>query len=444
MTELDWQLSNRLPNGLYLEKALLFFSKILVFSISFFLVANIPEYVNAQRIGIFPYQLYMVSIVVLLASALVSGSLFKISKGSFYIVGWFVALMLCCLLSILLVSRNGLAMDELNKVGLFAGMGASMALVLANRSLATACGYGVLSAVILCAALTYMEFFDPGFNVMTDAFFENRNAKDGVIQRNGGLHGNPNANGYAMTLGMFLAQYFLPKQFRFAFVLFVGFAVFTTVSRSALLLWMLVVSYGFWSGIYFGRSLVSKLTAIVVVAGLYLSLTAGLIPGFLQSVGLEQYMNQGMIERLSGNFFTQEDGSSIGRYDAAIESANQFMDSPILGNGLGTARGEFTDSVGAHNMPLRLGAELGIVGIFVYVSLLLVPLQANSRIGLVFVLFYFFLNMFTHTSFEKSVFAVLIPMGILYFAFTGEKKSRRKKRRRKSSSKRDHFQQVNA
>lgn len=429
-----------------LSGSLLLIGRVMVFCITFLLVANIPEYINAQRIGLFPYQFYIAFIVALLFLALLSKAFLNIPKANFYVIAWFVALVVCCLISALVVSRSNVAMDEINKIGMFCGMGASMALVLSNRNLLVACGYGVLAAVVLCTVLTYMEFFDPNFNVMADAFFETQ-IRDGVIQRSGGIHGNPNANGYALGLGMFIAQFFLPKSLRLAFIFFVGFAVFTTVSRSAMLLWMIIVMYGFWSGVYLGRNVFSKVLATALLVGLYVSLAFGAIPNFLNSVGLDEYMSDQMIERLSGDFFTQGDDSSLSRLDAAVLASDLFSNNPIVGAGLGTARGQdenFGD-VGAHNMLVRVGAELGILGVLVYLALLIVPILANSKAGFVFVLFYFFLNFFTHTSFEKSAFAMLIPFGILYFSVNRQKNPRKKRRRRRSAShSRDNFREVSA
>ena len=425
--------------------SILIVEKILVFAITFLFVANIPEYVLTLRIGLFPYQFYFVATAILLCLALFSKRLFRVPKENFSMVVWFVGLAVCCLASILFISADSVAIDELIRITTFSGIGASLALVLANRSLLHACGYGILSAVIVCTVLTYMEFFDPNFNVMVDAFFEGK-VRDGVVQRSGGLFGNPNANGYAITLGMFIGQYFIPKSLRLIFALFVGFAVFTTVSRSAILLWVLVVLYECMAGNYIGRSFATRVIGILSVIGLYFALASGQLLVAIQSAGLDEFMNDNMIERLSGDFFSQGDSSSTSRIDAAETAAELFTQNPIFGAGLGAARGgdDVFGDVGAHNMLAKMGAELGIIGVIVYLLLLLVPFLANSRGGLVFVVLFLFVNMFTHNSFDRPVFAILIPMAILYFSVFHTKKNRRRRRRKRTSAEQDHFQQVRA
>ena len=419
--------------------------KLLVFVIAFLFVANIPEYVLTLRIGFFPYQFYYGATAILLFLALFSKRLFRVSKESFWIVVWFFLLVACCLASLLFVSAGSVANDELIRIATFSGIGASLAIVLANRNLLPACGYGILLAVIVCAVLTYMEFFDPNFNVMVDAFFETK-IQEGVVQRSGGLFGNPNANGYTMVLGMFIGQYFLPRSLRFIFALFVGFAVLTTVSRSAILLWVLVVFYEFVSGNYVGRSFVAKMIAIVGILGLYFALVSGQLLVAVDSAGLGDYLNENMRDRLSSDFFSQGDSSSESRIDAAATATDLFTENPLFGAGLGAARGgdDVFGHVGAHNMLAKMGAELGVVGVLVYLMLLLVPFMANSKGGLFFILFFFFVNMFTHNSFDRPVFAILIPMAILYFSAVHPKKKRRKRRRKRVTAERDNFQQVSA
>ena len=130
--------------------------KLLVFVIAFLFVANIPEYVLTLRIGLFPYQFYYGATAMLLCLALFSKRLFRVPKENFWIVIWFFVLVACCLASLLFVSAGNVANDELIRIATFSGIGASLAIVLANRNLLPACGYGILLAVIVCAGLTYI------------------------------------------------------------------------------------------------------------------------------------------------------------------------------------------------------------------------------------------------------------------------------------------------
>jgi O-antigen ligase len=146
-----------------------------------------------------------------------------------------------------------------------------------------------------------------------------------------------------------------------------------------------------------------------------------------------------MIERLSGGFFDQVDNSTSARLIAATENLEKFGDHPVIGIGLGGSLGEeFT--IGSHNLLLRMASELGILGVLVYLSLLIVPLVAGSKQGFIFVVIFYISNLFTHTSFEKSTYAILVPFAILNFvAHTTAKRKRKKRRSRPVQMKSDRY-----
>jgi len=408
---------------------LLFIARIAVFTVVFMFVTNLARVILGSRIGILPYHVYIAGAIVLFVTAILSGKLMRLSKANACMLLWLGSLTLLIILSLLLVSSDTLAQETAKSLGLFIMMAASFTILMQNRELLSVSGYGMLTAVCLSVVISLMEFTDPEFRIVRDVLFVTDADREGA-QRIGGLHVDPNANGTLMVLGLFLTQYFLPQSLRFVFALLVGAAVFTTASRGSLLLWVIVIFGSFWLGVYAKGKVMPKILGLASAVAFTLFVSTGQIPEIVRALNLEEYMNKGMVERLSSGFFTQEDGSTQSRLLVISENYEKFTEHPIIGAGLGVSlTDEFT--TGSHNMLLRMASELGILGILVYLSLLIVPVIARSKEGFFFVVFFYISNMFTHTSFEKSTFAILVPFAVLYFAAQPKPVSAKRRRRRR-------------
>ncbi len=407
----------------------------MAFLITMIFVTNLPAYVLTLRIGIFPYQFFIGCSFLFLFSALLAGNFQKLPRANLSLLCWFVLLNLLMVISLLLISNVQASQNAYTNITLFSLIAITFTLMATDSTILKACGTAVALSVAILVIVSFAEFINPDFNIIDDVMFESKGT-EGKVQRVGGLYENPNANGYAMALGMFVGQYFLPRNIRFIFAICAGLAVLTTVSRSAIMLWTLIIFCSIWTGAYSKQKVLAKILAILITIGLSTLLVTGQIPVIIQSAGLDQLVSPAMIERLSSDFLSQEDGSSQSRRDLLSQNMETFTSNPIFGIGLGGSN--TGDQLGSHNMLLKMGAELGILGILVYLSLLLVPIYVKSAQGILFVLFYFFANFFTHTSYEKPVFAMLIPIAILYFSTSHIKQSklkRRRKRKRPNSAK---------
>lgn len=405
----------------------------MAFLLTIVFVTNLPAYVLTWRIGIFPYHFFIGGSVLFLFSALLAGGFQKIPRANALLIGWFSLLNFLMLISLLLVSNIKVSQDAFVNIALFSIIAITFILMAKDPKILKACGTAVAISVSILVAVSFIEFLNPDFNIIDDVMFASKGT-EGKVQRVGGLYENPNANGYAIALGMFVGQYFLPRNIRFIFAILAGFAVLTTVSRSAIMLWTLIIFCSIWTGAYSKHRVPAKIFAIFMTTGLATLLVTGQVPALIESAGLEQLVNKGMIERLSGDFLSQEDGSSASRRDLISQNIEIFTSNPIVGVGLGGSNSiEFDAQLGSHNMLLKMGVELGIIGILVYLSLLIVPLLAKSAQGTMFVIFYFFMNMFTHTSLEKPIFSILIPISILYFSSINLQKNKPKRKRKRRS-----------
>ena len=144
-----------------------------------------------------------------------------------------------------------------------------------------------------------------------------------------------------------------------------------------------------------------------------------------------------MKERFSGNFFTQEDDSTDSRIELALEGFVGFTDNPILGGGLGSST-PTEDSPGTHNMPIKLGYELGILSVLlVFIGFPFLAMQNKSLFGGVFLLLVFLNSFFTHNMYEHAYLPILLVLSVVLapvFSITKRKTRKKKIRKRKSSS----------
>lgn len=400
-----------------------------VFLLSFYHVSGIGNYVLAQRMGILLWHFWAVGIVGCFFLAVFSGYTFRLPKNSIPYVTWSGSFILVCLLSLLIVNREPVAIDAITNYIWFFAVTVSLVFLVRTPALVRACGYGVVAAVIVMSVLTIMEFLDPNFQVIVDRFFEDT-TQVGVVDRAGGLHMNANDNGTAIALGMLAGVLFVPVWLRFPFLLFAGVAIFGTVSRSSLTLWALATFACFYMGYIARGRIVGKILGSVLIGGLGFLLVSGQIPGLLVDAGMDDLLSTNMKERLSGNFFTQEDGSTQSRLEVAEAAMATFFDNPLVGIGLGESD-SLDGGVGTHNQHLKIAAEMGIFGYLVFAALLVVALYSRSLAALFFVVLYFLVGLTNHSMLYATEYAVLLPLGVVLIPTLTKKTSVKKRRRRR-------------
>ena len=409
-------------------------SAIFVFMISLYHITGFGNYLLAQRGGILPWHLWAVSILGCGTLAIFSGFSYRLPKATIPYLVWCAGFISICGFSILLVNRGITALDALTSYVWFFAVSVSLVILVRTPLLVRACGFGAVAAVVVMSVLTIMEFFDPNFQVIVDRYFADI-SEVGTVNRAGAFHINPNNNGGAIALGMFCGLLFLPRFLRLPFILLAGFAIFGTVSRSSLTIWALATLYFFSAGHVFRSRIAGNFLGIIVIGGLGTLLAIGQIPVIIDSLGMESLLTSGMRERLTSGFFTQVDGSTLSRLEAAEASFAAFVDNPVLGIGLGET--DLIAQVGSHNQHLKIAAEMGIFGYLVFAALFLIAINTGSMSAIFFVTLYFVLGMAFHGLLHFAEYAVLIPLAIIFIPKMTEKsptKKRRRKRRHKTSS----------
>lgn len=232
-----------------------------------------------------------------------------------------------------------------------------------------------------------------------------------VPGRSAGLYMNPNGAAISLVTGMIATLLIVPEKWREVFVLSVGVAVVTTLSRAGILVWFVAAI----SSIYF-----LKLSAWRFAAGLLVStLLVGWIVWFIgASLTDLTAIDQQVVERIEffGNLAAQD--VSMQERMLLLEAGwHAFLQHPILGWGLGGAEDQAATALGRetgmHNMYLNLIVEHGFIGIVVVPLMAILmfwgALGAERRIGVVLALVFVVWAFFDHNVLD-------VPSRLLVFA----------------------------
>jgi hypothetical protein len=352
---------------------------------------------------------------------------------------WVVVFLFVCVFSLMFVDSTDHAIQQAMRYFWTLGTGVCFALFIqTDRRLIRYVHTGILFGVLLLCSVNYLEFTNPEVRIYSSAsnYIEDQQ-QIGVVSRIGGLHVNPNANGFALVLSMFVTYFFVPSGLRFLFTIIVGLAVMATVSRSAIIVW-LVACIVLYTRDYVRSSKRARffgtMTVVLLVMG---SLFSGKIPEYLSNIGVDHLLNENMKMRLSGNFFSQEDMSSEVRDELAKNAVSNYMDNPIIGTGLGSSAP--IGSQGTHNLIAKIGVELGIVGLFVFFGgLYFMAFAFRNWYGLLFLVIFTIASLFTHNLIEWAYFSILLVSMLVLVPYDGlsrvtneSQNNRKRKRRRK-------------
>jgi O-antigen ligase len=297
---------------------------------------------------------------------------------------------------------------------------------------------GTLSAVVTLWGVTIFELLNPDVRLFSSAsnYIEDQQVV-GVATRIGGLFVNPNANGLALVLGMFATYFFVPRGLRFLYTILVGIAVLATVSRGSIVVWVASCAVLYTMDCLRNKAKLRYISAIGFMVLLITLFLSGKTPDFLENVGMGEFLNENMKMRLAGNFFSQEDSSAETRDELATAALSQFVDSPVLGAGLGASQPIGT--LGTHNLIAKIGVELGIVGVITfYFGLYFLTIFYRNYYGFWFLSVFTLASLFTHSVFEHAYFSILLVILIVLIPqnelrATGKRKRRRRKKRARRS-----------
>lgn len=193
------------------------------------------------------------------------------------------------------------------------------------------------------------------------------------LGRSAGFYVNPNIAGAALIAGMVLGLPAVPVRLRELYMLLVAVGVFTTLSRGALLCWMVVVAW-----LVVSRAVRGKRLAITFASGAALALSIGgamIASGQLGYIGggAERFVRQRL--GIGNSAELGADVSASSRSKLALHAADMFGERPLVGHGAG-ATVEWSEPESTHNVYIRQLAEYGFFGAWLAPLLLVISWRA--------------------------------------------------------------------
>jgi O-Antigen ligase len=225
--------------------------------------------------------------------------------------------------------------------------------------------------------------------------------------RPAGIYLDPNRCGGALILGMIFSIGMLPISVRFIYLLVIGFGVFITFSRGAIIAWVVIAFVLFLRGIVNVKMTKSSLAYFAVPLLLVLFLSANNLLNFEIHAN-----NQDRLE----DFLGGSTGEDSGRGGLAEIAWHKFLDNPISGSGTGahlSVGGESTGR-GAHNSYLKYMVENGFIGgLFMPSVVFIAAWGAKGEakdIAIPFICFMLIWGFFSHNVLEERHILISISL----------------------------------
>lgn len=316
-------------------------------------LTNWPSYQYLAAGGPIPFYYYVLPVGLILPVLFAEpGTAVRFARDP--LLWWFLAFVLTGLAWLLLAQDFVEEASRQWRLRVLALMLFYTLTVLCSEAHLRVLGYVIVSCVLLACALNWVDVLRPYTFVPKGI----EHATDG---RGAGLFINPNAAGAFIVMGTIAALPMLPGRLRTTFLVVAVFGVAATLSRGAF-----VLTAGAILGAI-GLRLVSRTQAMLLVVGLPLMFAAvSLSYDYLIDASDNRQM-QDIIERLGWFQEMREyDNAVEGRIHGAATAWQMFLENPATGGGTGATSLAIE---GPHNMYLLFMAEHGVVGFFLYTSL---------------------------------------------------------------------------
>jgi O-antigen ligase len=227
-------------------------------------------------------------------------------------------------------------------------------------------GWVIAVCVILACAFNWFDVLRPNRFVPRGI--------EGDNDRGAGLFMNPNAAASFIVMGMIAALPMIPGRLRSLLLVGAVFGVAATFSRSGFVLITVTIIAAI------ALKLVSRMQRILLIVGLPLLIGGvSLSYDYLVDASDNRHMDN-VIQRLAWfQDMDEEDSAVEGRKFGAAQAWRQFLDSPVTGRGTG-ATSLAVRQEGPHNMYLLLMAEQGVLGLFLYLTLVGILVRQGWRL----------------------------------------------------------------
>ena len=364
------------------------------------LFSNFPIYVGAF---VFPAIVPLHWLVVLFA--LTAVTLIGADRSARDRAPIFLAALLCyaCVCLAWYVAQGGGEPVVLRQrlLGL-AVCGASYMVFAASAAALQAARRALVCMVLFCVVLNIWDITHPYTLVpITNEF--------ATVGRAAGFFINPNQAGAALVAGFTLSVSVVPRRWRLAYLAAVAIGVGLTFSRGAIL-GLVLVSLA----LAYGRRTLSlrQIVGAWVVVGLLTWIAWLVVSAELQDrfnidpeVALDRVL---WILDPSG----RSDFSQAERFELLERGWEQFLASPLVGNGVGSTE-LWEARASTHNMYVTLASDFGLLGLFTFPSIVLAAMGARGR-GFadptVAGLFLLFWGLFSHNLLSEFYLLITISM----------------------------------
>ena len=226
----------------------------------------------------------------------------------------------------------------------------------------------IVACVVFACATTW-------FDVLRPSRFIPKEFENASVGRGAGLFINPNVAGSFIAAATIVALPFVPMRFRGPLILCAAVGIVPTFSRSSYLYGaMLLVAP------IVLRLLNRSQAAFVLIVTPLLVMALAASYDFLMASSDDQNLHN-VVRRLEWfQGLEPEDEAVEGRLYGAAQAWKMFLDSPIVGGGLGATMVEAVVGEGPHNMYLMLMGEQGFFGLVLYLALIVILLRTGVRL----------------------------------------------------------------
>lgn len=280
--------------------------------------------------------------------------------------------------------------------------GASYLVFALNAAALQAARRALVVMVVMAVLVNAWDITHPFMLIPADSEFS-------IIGRAAGFFINPNQAGAALVAGFALSVSVLPPRWRAAYLALVAIGVGLTFSRAAIL-GLVLVSFAL---AFRGRSLsLRQVVAAVIVVAVITWVVLLLVSAELQ----DQFKIDPEIamERLLWVLDPtgQPDYSEWERLALLERGWEQFLASPVIGNGVGST--EFWEARSStHNMYVTLASDFGVIGLFILPGIVLAAV--GSWVGrltdaVVTALFLLFWGFFSHNILSEYYLLLTISL----------------------------------
>lgn len=353
----------------------------------FIALSNIPIYM--QSIGILPFNHFILTIII---TILINLSIIYIRSE--IIIDYFVILTITIIIAIYNIQyiihidyRQGyiILIEDMARIYIFVTF--YIVFVYMNKYNIDPRNIFVL-VVVLSVIINIYHFFNPyGIGLKDEV----------ILGRASGMYINPNESGYALIIGTILTISYINPRYKEIFLIFVGVGILITFSRSAILLYTILVLYMLYTTEVNRKILIIETLLILIMIYLFINQFVQYIISL--DISITNIMSRIDWFRSGGGII---DYSANERMTLLRKSIYYINNNPIIGHG--------NDIMSIwnqrpHNMYAYNTLRYGIIGLFIFpIYIFMCAIRHNiirDKYIIMWIFSMLFIGLFSHNAMES-------------------------------------------